>query len=116
MSPYQRLCGFNRPEHVFKLLKLLHAATSGDWHHTQTGSLMTTETNTQLLTQEEAGERTFRKICDLMEHGHSQVLTRAQLNHIALIALFDVHKADDAGDDLPEGVYRYNCDYDKGRS
>ena len=77
---------------------------------------MTTTTNTQLRTREQTGDDVFRKICDLMEHGHSQVLTRAQLNHIALIALFDVHKADVTGNELPEGVYRYNCDYDRGRS
>ena len=80
---------------------------------------MTTSTSTQPLRQfdsyqslEEASERTFREIKDLMEDGHSQVLTRAQLHYIIMIASFDLHNLDRHAKDLPASAYTFSCDYE----
>jgi hypothetical protein len=73
---------------------------------------MTTATSTQLLTRTEAGERTFLKIRDLMEDGHSQVLTRAQLHNILMMASFDLHRRDCNSGEHPEGAYTFICDYE----
>ena len=73
---------------------------------------MTTTTSTQLPTLEEAAERTFPKIKDLMEDGNSQVLTRAQLHYIIMIASFDLHNRDRYGKDLPKEAYPFSCDYE----
>ena len=78
---------------------------------------MTTSTSTQPLIDsyqslEEASERTFREIKDLMEDGHSQVLTRAQLHYIIMIASFDLHNLDRHAKDLPTEAYTFRCDYE----
>ena len=85
---------------------------SGYGYRTQTGSLMTTATSTQLPTRTEAGERTFLKIRDLMEDGHSQVLTREQLHNILMMASFDLHRRDRNSGEHPEGAYTFICDYE----
>ena len=47
-----------------------------------------------------------------MEDGHSQVLTRAQLQYIIMIASFDLHNLDRHAKDLPKEAYSFSCDYE----